>query len=237
VGMKHSMADLERRLASGTVSEKQTVYAILADAKLPDVDHLLAQQLDALLAGKVADAVRLDLLDAAAKHSDPEIKAKLAEFARQRADKPVLAQFEECLTGGNAANGRKIFREKVEASCIRCHKVAGEGGDAGPDLSKIAARASREYMLESIVLPHEKIAPGYENVQGQLNNGVSYAGLLKAETADTLQILSPEDGLMTLKKSDIKTRVRGLSGMLNNMKDVLSKRDIRDLVEYLAQLK
>ncbi len=236
-GIKRSLADLERRLASGTVPEKQTVYAILAEAKLADVDRLLAQQLDALLAGKVADGVQLDLLDAAAKRSDSQIKAMLSEFARRRADKPGLAQLEECLAGGDPANGRKIFREKVEASCIRCHKVAGEGGDAGPDLSKIGVRASREYILESIILPNEKIAPGYENVQGLLNSGVSYAGLLKAETADTLQILSPEDGLMTLKKSDIKTRVRGLSGMLNNMRDVMSKREIRDLVEYLVQLK
>ena len=104
-------------------------------------------------------------------------------------------------------------------------------------MSLIGSRADRAYILESITYPNNAIAPGFENVQGTLNNGVSYAGLLKKETADTIEVLSPEDGLLTLKKSDIKTRARGQSGMLDNMREVLTKREIRDLVEYLTTLK
>ncbi len=58
--------------------------------------------------------------------------------------------------------------------------------------------------------------------------------LLKRE--DRLELFSPEDGLMKIKKADIKSRARGLSGMLDNMREVLTKREIRDLVEYLASL-
>ena len=38
-----------------------------------------------------------------------------------------LAGFRETLYGGSAAEGRKIFLERPEASCVRCHKVNGEG--------------------------------------------------------------------------------------------------------------
>ena len=37
------------------------------------------------------------------------------------------------------ALGRKIFFERADVSCLRCHKIAGEGGVAGPDLSGVAA--------------------------------------------------------------------------------------------------
>jgi quinoprotein glucose dehydrogenase len=231
------VAVLEKYLSTGSVPEQQAVYTLLGDLKDPAADQLLAQQLADLRAGKLAAAVQLDLLEAAAQRKSPRVQAELDQFAAQRTNQTGVELFAECLTGGNAAAGQKVFHDKIEASCIRCHKVTGEGGDAGPSLSQIGARVDRAYILESITYPNNTIAPGFENVQGVLNNGVSYAGLLKSETADTIEIFSPEDGLMQLKKSDIKTRTRGLSGMLDNMREVLTKREIRDLVEYLASLK
>ncbi len=231
------VATLEKYLTHGTVAEKQAVYSVLARTPDPASDRLLAQQLGELRAGKIAPAVELDLEEAAAQRQDPQVKSELAALAKQRASQTGVAQFADCLDGGNAANGSKIFHEKIEASCIRCHKVTGEGGDAGPNLSQIGARADRAYILESITYPNNKIAPGYETIQGVLNNGVSYAGLLKHETADSIELYTPEDGLVTLKKSDIKTRKTGASGMLDNMRQVLTKSEIRDLVAYLASLK
>ena len=231
------VAGLEKYLSTGTVPEKQTVYELLAEVTDPAADRLLADQLGDLAAGKVPGAVQLDLLEAAAKRSDPQVKTRLAQFAAQRTNQTGVEFFSECLTGGNAAAGRKIFNEKVEASCIRCHKVTGEGGDAGPNLSQIGARADRTYLLESITYPNNQIAPGFENVQGTLNSGGTYAGMVKSETADTLELLTAEDGLITINKADIKTRTRGLSSMLDNMREVLTKRELRDLVEYLASLK
>ena len=231
------VAVLGKHLSGGSIAEQQAVYELIGGIAGNDADDLLAQQLDMLLANKLVTEVRLDLLEAAAKHIAPQVQSRLAQYSAQRTNQTGVAQFAECLTGGDAIIGRKIFTEKIEASCIRCHKVKDDGGNAGPDLSLIGSRADRAYILESITYPNNAIAPGFENVQGTLNNGVSYAGLLKKETADTIEVLSPEDGLLTLKKSDIKTRARGQSGMLDNMREVLTKREIRDLVEYLTTLK
>ena len=50
--------------------------------------------------------------------------------------------------------------------------------------------------------------------------------------------MSPADAsLTTIKKSDIKTQNKGISAMPENLKDLLSKQDIRNLVEFLATLK
>jgi len=56
--------------------------------------------------------------------------------------------------------------------------------------------------------------------------------VLKSETADELAINSPEDGLRDGEKSDLKTRDKGLSPMPEGMGQILSKEDLRNLVEF-----
>ena len=228
---------LNKILSSGTVREQQNAFQILSGTKDPEADQLLARQLDELLAGNTPGELQLDLLDAAARCSDEQVKQKLSQFDSRRAGPTKLTQYTECLNGGDAERGRRIFREKVEASCMRCHKINGEGGEAAPDLTKIGSRADRNYILESITFPNAKIAVGFENMQVVLTNGLSSVGIVKRETADELDLLTPDDGLVKIKKSEIKSRAQTLSGMLDNLRDVLTKREIRDLVEYLATLK
>ena len=70
-----------------------------------------------------------------------------------------------------------------------------------------------------------------------LKNGQVYAGILKKETDAELEINSPEDGMLKLNKADVKERERGLSGMPEGLADVIGRRDLRDVVEYLSTLK
>ena len=61
-----------------------------------------------------------------------------------------------------------------------------------------------------------------------------YAGVVKSEDDQTLVLNTPDDGPVTLKKADIKSRERGLSGMPEGMENQLSARELRDLIEFLA---
>ena len=148
-----------------------------------------------------------------------------------------MAKWRECLQGGNAEEGKKTFIERQDAACFRCHKISGEGGEVGPELTGVGQRQTREYLLESMLYPNKTIAPGFETVIVSLKNGTSYAGLVKAENATELVINSPEDGLLTVKKADITARDRGLSAMPEEMGNILSKTDMRNLVEFLSTLK
>jgi putative heme-binding domain-containing protein len=148
-----------------------------------------------------------------------------------------LAGFRSALSGGNANAGRKIFFEKPEASCGKCHKVAGQGSDTGPALDGIGARQTREYILESMISPNCRTLPGYESVIILLKSGTGCSGFLKSEDETNLVIHTPEDGLMTVKKSDIQIRQKGLSPMPEGLGQILSKQDLSDLVEYIASLK
>jgi quinoprotein glucose dehydrogenase len=203
----------------------------------PAADDVIAQWLDNLKAGEVPKQLQLDLLEAAAKRASPKIKQKLADYQASKPKDDPLADYRETLFGGSSRLGRKIFNDRPDAQCVRCHRIGGVGGDVGPDLSHINAQKDREYILESIVLPNKQIAPGFDSVMVTLKNDETIAGVLKSETPDELVINSPQTGVMTIKKKDIEARKKSLSPMPEGIGQILSKQDIRNLVEYLSTLK
>ncbi len=230
-------ARLRSVLENGTTGEKQAALQGLADLHNDQADQLLAHWLDKLMEGKVPLAVQLDLLEAAAKHAVPAIQRKLAIYSSSLPKGDDLAGFREALEGGNAEAGRKVFFERPEASCMRCHKIHGEGGEAGPDLSGVGRRKPRSYLLESILYPNKEIAPGFASLLVTLKNGSEYAGIVKSENEKELVLNSPEEGPVTIDKSQIDSRITGLSAMPQGFAQILSKEDLRNLVEFLASLK
>ena len=190
-----------------------------------------------MLAKQVPPELHVDLVDAAAKRARPPFQERIRKFENSRPPDDDLRAYRECLTGGDAEEGKKIIVEKAEVYCIRCHKAGGDGGEVGPDLKGIASRRTREYILESIVYPNKHFAEGYESLVVTLKNGTTYAGTVKSESASELELNSPEDGLVKIKKADIQTRERGLSGMPEEIRQVLTKHELRDVVEFLSTLK
>ncbi|MBC8003730.1 MAG: HEAT repeat domain-containing protein [Opitutaceae bacterium] len=227
-------AQLVAVLETGSLGEQQNAFATLATLPGAEPDAVLGKWLDKLAAGTLKRELALDVLEAAKKRDSAPLKEKLAKYAAAKSKDDTLGAYREALYGGNAADGRKIFFERAEASCLRCHKVGGEGGDVGPDLTGIGTRQPRETILESIAYPNAQIAAGFESVLVEAKNGVTYAGILKSETDKELVINSPEDGLVKVSKANIKSRQKTLSGMPDGMAGILSPRDLRDLVEYLA---
>ena len=230
-------AKIRTSLETGTTGEKQSAFATLATVPGAAADEIFSLWIDKLLAKQVPAELQLDLIAAAQQRQALTVKDKLTKFERSRPVDDDLRAYRECLEGGNAEEGKKIFVERVEVSCVRCHKTGGEGGEVGPELSGIGTRKPREYLLESIIYPNKHIAAGFENVLVTMKDGAIYAGLIKSETDGEIEVNSPEDGILKLKKTDIKERQRGLSGMPEELRQVLSKQDLRNLIEFLSGLK
>jgi quinoprotein glucose dehydrogenase len=181
--------------------------------------------------------LHLDVMEAAAERREPDIQQALAQLEKRNGELGKVAAFQDALVGGDADSGRKIFLERADAGCLRCHKIGNEGGDVGPNLTGVGTRLTRREILESIVTPNARIAPGFENVLLTLSNGETRAGIVKKEDARQLTIWAGEDGLVSVQKSTIQSRQVGLSPMPEDLTGILSKRDIRDLVEFLATSK
>ena len=231
------VAPLLAIISTGTVGEKQNAIFTLGGIPGEEADGVIASLVTELVIGKLAPELHLELLEAAEKRTDAQVKAGLEKFKTQRRADDILWSYRATLAGGNAETGKKIFLERVEASCARCHKVGSEGGEVGPVLDGIASKQTREYLLTSLVAPNATIAPGFESLLVVLKDGRSFAGVTKPSGPDEVIINSPEDGIMKFKKADVAKTQKGLSAMPDTMIQVLSKRDIRDLVEFLGSLK
>lgn len=219
-------------------AERQTALAALGKLPGEPADKALEDLMRRFSEGKVAPELGVELLEAAgARKPASSVQRRLETYLASLPKDDPMAEFQVALSGGNREAGQKIFAESETASCIRCHKVGGTGGEAAPALDGVGSRLSRELLLESIVLPNKVIAPGFENVTIVMKNGTAYAGVLKKESEHELELNSPEDGVVTVKKEAIKAREKGASGMLPDLARLLTKRELRDLIEYLTSLK
>ncbi len=225
----------------GAPAEKKGAVLALTDLKSKEADALLVGLIDQLIAGKLASEIQLDVLESAKGHQSGVLKDKLAQYETSLAKDDPLAKWRVSLAGGNIEKGRKIFREKAETQCLRCHKA--EIGDSlvGPELTHIGKTKDRVYLLESIVLPTKAIAQGFETVVLTLKDGNITAGRLVGQDTNALKIetmdLQGKPQVATVPLAQIKERLRAPSPMPPNLVDFLSRSEMRDLVEYLATRK
>ena len=230
---------LANLIAKGTPSEQKTAYRALGTLQHPSAATVLATQLSALAEGKVPAAVQLDLLNAAALRHEPAIKTLLASRDAALAKNPdPLAPFQVALQGGDRARGEKIFNNQPVLACVRCHKIGTEsGGEAGPNLAEVGAKNDRAALLESILKPNAKISTGYDTIVLTLKSGGSAAGIVASETADSLTLRTTDNQLVAVQKANIAKRDSAPSGMPEIYGAILTKSEIRDLVEYLSTLR
>ena len=233
-----AVGQIASKLNRGSIGEQQAAFASLGDLTSDAADALLAEWLDKLMKREVPNEVMLDLVEAAKKRSAIAVKSRLTAYSEWKLPKDALSPYRETLQGGDAVRGRKLFYEHPAVACTRCHQIGTDsGGNAGPRLDGLASRATREHLLESIVLPNQQIAPGFESTLVTTRQGSTYAGVIQRETEDSLLLLVPEEGAVTVAKKDIQTRERGVSGMPEGFGDLLTRFELRDLVEFLGTLR
>ncbi len=225
-----------RLVEAGSAQERQKALEILGGSNRPEVDAVLAKALDRQIAGPTP-AIELELVAAASRRKSSEVAERLEALLKERAKGGPIAEYRACLEGGDAERGRKIYRDNAAVYCVRCHKVKGEGGEVGPELTGIAAKHPRPYLLESIVNPNAAIAQGFESVVVAKADGQVVAGVFKSEDDKTLKIMTAEAKLLEIPKAEIEERKRGASAMPEELHKKLTPSELRDVVEFLSSLR
>jgi putative membrane-bound dehydrogenase-like protein len=141
---------------------------------------------------------------------------------------------------GDARTGEKLFAASTAGGigCATCHTVNGAGGTVGPDLSGVGAKYSRRDLAEAVLYPSKAVREGYQQVVVRTRAGQTYAGPVKAETAEELTLQESDGTLRRVRKDDVQARKdTGLSPMPEGLHAGLSPQQFADLVSYLESLK
>lgn len=230
-----ALETVKQVMAKGSVVEKQTALHELGRLATPEADAMIELWMSGLVNGKMEAPLQLDLLQAAeARATDvPGIAKQLAAYAADLAG----GLPRELLEGGDVDAGREIVTNHLGANCLACHITeAKEGSQVGPNLRDIGKQKDRRYLLESLLNPAAKIAPGFGMVSVTTKAGASVVGTLDAEDDTSITIRSPDGTITKVAKSEIAAQTPPIS-VMPPMLGILTKPQIRDVVAYLATLK
>jgi cytochrome c oxidase cbb3-type subunit III len=155
---------------------------------------------------------------------DKEIWAVVA-YLRNISVMPPLA------SNGDAARGRSLFAER----CARCHRVGPSGSTFGPELGRIGETRSREALVSAIREPSADVPLGYRAVTVVTRAGERIDGVAKSEDAFSLQIMTSEQRLLGIDKTELAEIVRRQESPMPRVR--LRARELEDLLAYLGTLR
>jgi putative heme-binding domain-containing protein len=192
--------------------------------------------------GKIAPrTISLDIVRTLKRHPGPEI-AKLVEkhWGQVRAATPAEKQQEmlrlaAVLKGGKGDDkaGKVVFTN----TCAKCHKLFGEGGAVGPELTGYE-RDNLRYWLDNIVDPSAVIRDEFLAFVVDTKDGRSLTGIIAAQDRATVTLRLPDGQSVRLAREQIdELRASLVSIMPEDVLKPLSDQQVRDLFAYLTKKK
>jgi putative membrane-bound dehydrogenase-like protein len=136
----------------------------------------------------------------------------------------------DLLAPADPVHGRMLFR----GVCGGCHKLNGEGGAIGPELTG-SNRDNLDYLLENILFPNATVPAEYRQTTLTLKDGRVLAGVISAQTSTNVTLQAAGESL-TIPLSNIEKNIgSNLSLMPEGLLDALGETDARDLIAYLMR--
>jgi putative heme-binding domain-containing protein len=146
----------------------------------------------------------------------------------------LIARYKELLTDEALAEadpvaGRKVFQK----TCASCHKLYGDGGDIGPDLTG-SNRANLDYILLNSVDPSYDVPEGYRMVLIETVDGLVLNGVVAEENAQSVTLKTVQQPRVVVLKTDIAERkISTKSIMPDGQFEALKQDELRNLILYL----
>ncbi|WP_150452140.1 HEAT repeat domain-containing protein [Arenibacter lacus] len=218
---------------SGSLAEQQKMLSVLGEMPTEKTGAILTSLIKEANANTLSSGVLLDLIEAVEASESEELIAQLSQI---KSSGNSLDAYKETLNGGNRWAGYQYFNNNSAGQCVRCHSINGQGGTVGPPMDTIGNILSRQQLLESLILPSARLAPGYGTVTLTLKEGQVVTGILERENEDEIILRTSDAEPLVIAKSRITNRQNMVSGM-PAMGQLMSKRELRDVIEFLANMK
>jgi len=136
---------------------------------------------------------------------------------------------DKALLSANVESGRGLFQR----TCGACHKMYGEGGTIGPDLTG-SNRGNLEYLLFNVLNPNGDVADSYKMVVVTTRDGRTFSGNVIAENDRQVTLRVVGQDSTVISKSNIQSREATTTSMMPpGLFDSLTDREVIDLVGYL----
>jgi putative membrane-bound dehydrogenase-like protein len=164
-------------------------------------------------------------------------QGRLFEAKPQKLDPKAYQEFAK-KNPGDPARGKALFSDPKGVACIKCHRVAGEGGEVGPDLTGVGLKYGKDHFIESVLYPSAKILDGYKQTMVLTKAGVVVTGRFLGDSGEEITLMDAEGKRHVLKKSDIDQKKESdVSLMPEGLNTGLSLQDFADLIGFLESLK
>ena len=207
-------------LAARKISAEALLSAMESKA-LPtsDVSAYVARQLHSL--GDKGLSERLRKLWGDIRDTAPERQKQIARLKDQLSPTALAA--------ADLRNGRMVYSK----TCQSCHKLYGEGGMIGPDLTG-SNRSNLDYLLSNIIDPSAEIGRDYRMSLLQLADGRTLTGMILERTPARVTLQTATEKLVISAEDIEGIKDSALSMMPEGQLNTLSKEDVRDLIGYLV---
>ncbi len=128
--------------------------------------------------------------------------------------------------------GKEIFFGD-QAACYKCHKIRGEGGTIGADLSNLIYRDYAS-VWKDIVEPSAAINPEHLSYNVQLSDGEMVAGvLLKNDAEEVIVGQATGKNLRIPKEKVVQLEASAISLMPDGLMSGLTEQQQHDLMKFL----
>ncbi|MBI4607141.1 MAG: c-type cytochrome [Planctomycetes bacterium] len=130
--------------------------------------------------------------------------------------------------------GKALF---AEAGCVQCHRVRGEGGAVGPELTEVFGKLkTREALLAEVLEPGKTVEEKYRVHALQTTDGRVLTGLVVAEDGATVSIVTnPQDPRpQDVPKDEIALRAPAEGSLMPvGLLNTFAKDEVLEVVAYL----
>jgi putative membrane-bound dehydrogenase-like protein len=181
-----------------------------------------------IAAGQISAAYQQKLLG----HSQEAIRERAAKlFTATDSDRQrVVKQYEGVSDlAGDATRGRAIYQQ----TCSVCHRLKGEGNEAGPDLGSMADKPAAQ-LLEAILDPNRAVEARYFSYTAVTQSGRETSGIIAVETPNSITLKTATGSEEVILRSDLKQlTASGLSLMPEGLENSLKPQDLADVIAYI----
>jgi putative heme-binding domain-containing protein len=149
-------------------------------------------------------------------------------------DAQAYARYKSMLSNGQTskaslAEGKVLYQR----TCGTCHKLFGQGGNIGPDLTG-SNRSNINYLLLNILEPSAEIQDDYRLVVVTTRDGRTYSGNIINENQRQITMRVVGQDAVLINKSTIQSReITPTSMMPPGLLETLTNVEVANLLAYL----